>query len=110
MLERQALRLSSTLATLVLLALSVSCAPSLQGQSVHSTPEPTSVLIVQGYSVQEVSDLVAKVGGTVTDELPIINAVVAKITPSQRSRLDSMQGIRRVFDNRQVRVGADPAR
>ncbi|MGA7992943.1 MAG: hypothetical protein WCC53_16025, partial [Thermoanaerobaculia bacterium] len=58
-----------------------------------SSPGATSA-IVQSTSATEAEALVKSVGGTVTHELGIINAVGAQLTPSQLAAVKSSPGVR----------------
>jgi|GEM_PF-2454057 hypothetical protein len=77
----------------VLLALSV----CLAGHR-SSAPRTTSA-IVQSTSLAQASALVRGVGGTVTHELGIIDAVAANLTPSQLSTIKGQPGIRLYGDS-----------
>src|SRR5450830_253223 len=87
----------------VLLALSV----CLAGHR-SSAPRTTSA-IVQSTSLAQASALVRGVGGTVTHELGIIDAVAANPTPSQLSTIKGQPGVR-LYGDRDVKVagGANP--
>ncbi|MBT8461488.1 MAG: hypothetical protein KJO44_03120, partial [Gemmatimonadetes bacterium] len=94
----QTMALSALLATALLMA-GVACA----GQPQPLAPEAaelTSTYIVQG---EQAAERVAEVGGRVTHELGIINAVGAQLSTSEREALAGVNGIR-IFDDRQVGV------
>ena len=73
---------------------------------VHADSSTTSY-IVQGESAASVSALIADVGGDVTHELSIINAVGAQLTSTQVLALDSLAGVK-VLSNTQVEVAGTP--
>lgn len=79
-----------------------------------SAPEPTTSpieeaaasFIVQGTDLATVTEAVRDVGGELTHELAVIRAVGARLTPSQRTALESLDGITRVWEDRSVNLQA----
>ncbi len=47
-----------------------------------------------------------RMGGELTHELEVIRAVGARLTPSQRAALESLDGITRVWEDRPVSLQA----
>ncbi len=76
----------------------------------RATPESAASFIVQGSDVERVVRLVESVGGKVTHELGIIDAVGATLTPSQAGALETLSGIRRVYGNHFAAVAGKPAK
>jgi subtilisin family serine protease len=64
--------------------------------------EPLQDVIVQGQSVAVTSTAVLSVGGQVTDELEIINAVGAMLTDTQIETVSEMAGVDQVYANGNV--------
>ena len=58
--------------------------------------EPVTVYIVQGQDMDSVTAAVRAVGGTITHELGVINAVGAELTAAQRESLSQNAGISRI--------------
>jgi serine protease AprX len=77
-----------------------------------AAPEPspptenTTSFIVQGTSVDAVMAAVERVGGTVTHELGIINAVAVAITADQRAKLGGSGGSFRTYGNHEAQLSA----
>lgn len=69
--------------------------------------ETAAAYIVQGKSVERVSELIAEVGGEVTHELEIIRAVGARLTDGQRDTLAEHPEITRIWRDRQAEVQSD---
>ncbi|MDH3786769.1 MAG: S8 family serine peptidase, partial [Acidobacteriota bacterium] len=84
-----------------LIALLLVDAPSEKDTSTISTQS----LIVQG---SQAAEQVRAVGGEITHELGIINAVVADLTPSQRARLQSSNPTQRIYENQAVESAGKP--
>ena len=68
--------------------------------------EPTTVVRVQGSDVRALVAAVRAVGGEVTHELGIINAVGARLTATQLRRLEANDDTLRVQPNRAAGVSA----
>lgn len=66
--------------------------------------QPTVGVIVQGSDIATAAASVHSVGGTVTHELGIINAVGAQLTAAQLAALQGLNGISRIYENRRVEV------
>ncbi|MBU2677188.1 MAG: S8 family peptidase [Woeseia sp.] len=64
-----------------------------------STVDATSSYIVQGINISEVQSIVSGIGGEITHELGLINAVAAALGPSQVERLRNAPGISRILAN-----------
>ncbi len=60
--------------------------------------------IVQASSVDAAEEAVRQVGGTVTHELSLINAVGAELTATEREAVASADGVRRVYADRTVKT------
>ena len=69
-------------------------------------PEAARSVIVQGRDMEAAAAAVGQVGGTVTHELDVIDAVAAEVTPQQIGRLRTLAG--RVYDNRPVEAVGKP--
>ena len=78
------------------------------GASASPAYGPTVEVIVQGSDMATAAELVRSVGGTVTHELGIINAVGAQLTPTQLAALQRRHGIARIYENRRVEVAGSP--
>ncbi len=77
----------------------------------YSSQSPPQSYIVQANSLQQAKDLVAEVGGSVTHELRVINAVGATLTDAQLDALQRSDAIRRVYEDVQLEttsVSDDP--
>ncbi len=81
--------------------LACSGAPPPAAAPVAEEPEPAP-FIVQGTDLATVLEAVRKVGGEVTHELAVIRAVGARLTPSQRAELETLDGITRIWEDRPV--------
>ena len=68
---------------------------------------PRSVLI-QADTVSAAAGAVSSVGGKITHELGIIDAVAAELTTQQVEALQRMEGVSRIYGNRQVEVAKKP--
>jgi serine protease AprX len=69
-------------------------------QTAAQTPDaPVSVIVQKGTTSREPEGLVAKMGGTVTKDLSIINAFVADMTARSAVELASSAGVRYVSPN-----------
>lgn len=86
-------------ATLVAAALALGC--GIATQAPVDAPARVSV-IAQGSSVEAVAAAVREVGGTVTRELNIIQAVAADVTPEQEHALVRHAAVERVWQDRAV--------
>jgi len=64
-------------------------------------------VIVQGRDVETATRLVGSIGGTVIRELGIINAVGAEISADQIEILEGLDGIVRIYHNRELTVSCD---
>ena len=73
---------------------------------VVSAPPDTEVrsMIVQGRDLATVKSAVAAVGGEISHELSIIDAVGARLTTAQLNTLRDLDGIRRVYENRGIGI------
>ncbi len=80
-------KLSTALSTCCLLLGLFGCASGGTTQAEVSVEEPTQSMIVRGTDMESVKELVLQVGGTVTHELRIINAVGARLTAAQQAEL-----------------------
>ena len=65
----------------------------------------TTSVIVQGQDLESAAQAVHEVGGEITYELGIIQAVAARIPAAQRDLLEGRAGLR-VYDDRSVEVAA----
>ena len=74
-----------------------------------ASPEAPSSVIVQGHDLAAVSAAVRSVGGAITHELGIIDAVAGELTEAQIERVEQMAGVRRVVANHAVEVAGKPA-
>lgn len=70
----------------------------------RSEHQDTQSYIVQAQSLEQATALVMEAGGEITHELRIINAVGARLTTTQVTALRSMEGVRRVYEDRGVTV------
>ena len=70
-----------------------------------ASPTTTSV-IIQGNDMAPIAKAVEKVGGEVTHQLGIINAVVADLSPSQIDALRELPAVSRLYPNRTVESAA----
>jgi serine protease AprX len=77
------------------------------GGAAAAAPAATSRVIVRGTSLEVASNAVVKCGGRVTDEIGIINAVVADVPQSNLGRLARMEGITSVMSDRIVKSVGD---
>jgi len=68
-------------------------------------PEVES-LIIKAATVEQAAEWVEQVGGVVTHELGIINAVAADVTADQRARLEALEGAVRMYGNRTATLDA----
>ncbi|WP_371193549.1 S8 family peptidase [Glaciecola sp. SC05] len=66
----------------------------------HEVQEPKSY-IIQGTDSENLAAVVEKVGGNVSREFPIINAISAVLTPKQAEKIKQLGNVR-VQDDRQV--------
>ncbi|HLE26867.1 MAG TPA: hypothetical protein VI793_02030, partial [Anaerolineales bacterium] len=72
-----------------------------------ATPQvdlPTVEVIVQGYDVATVKALVHAVGGVITHELGLINAVGAQLSTAQQNALQGKAGITKIYASRRLEV------
>jgi serine protease AprX len=81
-------------------------ATSLGGANA-AAPAATARVIVRGTSLEVASNAVVKCGGHVTDEIGIINAVVADVPQPNLARLARMEGIMSVMSDRAVKSVGD---
>ncbi len=81
------------------------CSGAPQPAAVPSE-EPSSPYIVQGSDLATVIEAVREVGGELTHELAVIRAVGARLTESQRARLEATLGITRIWEDRPVSLQA----
>ncbi len=65
---------------------------------------PAQSVIVQAIDSARAASAVRSVGGQVTHELPIIDAVGARMTAAQLEMLQRLPGIRRVYADREVKT------
>ena len=70
----------------------------------ETASEPTTSVLVQGSNVSSVAAAVRAVGGEVTHELGIINAVGAQLTQDQIRRLETSDDTLRIRANRTTTV------
>lgn len=97
------------LISVFLIAMSLSLIAGFGGATLHadeqeSTQAKTLSYIVEGKSFEEAAWAVQSVGGRITHELRIINAVSASLTAQQREALNGADGVLRVRPNGQVRT------
>ena len=64
--------------------------------------EATRHLLIQGSDVGRLVDLVESVGGTVSEELSVLNAVSVEVTPAQLDRISRSADVHRILDDRKV--------
>ena len=112
------MRLTTLAASVVTIAACVSGGMTAQrvtepaSRSVRSidatVPDPTSestvAVLVQGSDLAAVAEAVRAVGGEVTHELGIINAVGARLTPTQIRRLEATDETLRIRPDRTATV------
>lgn len=96
------------LVSVFLIAVSLSLLAGFGGATLHaderdSVKPETLSYIVEGKSFDEASWAVQSVGGKITHELRIINAVATSLTLEQRERLKKANGVLRVMRNGEVR-------
>ena len=96
--------LTAPVALAVVLLLGGSAAP--QPEAIRSIE--TASYIVQGESIEAVTQLVTGVGGTVTRELGIIDGLAAELTPKQLSALESMGKRLSVWRDRTLEIAKKP--
>ncbi len=70
------------------------------------TQPPPQRYIVQAESLTQAKDLVTRVGGSITHELRVINAVGATLTERQLDALRESDKLRRVYKDRQLETTA----
>ena len=79
------------------------------GTTQREATEPVESVIIQAASVDEATAAVEAVGGNVTHELGIINAVAAPLSADQRSQLAGAANVTRVFaDSKTLQVAGTP--
>jgi hypothetical protein len=76
----------------------------------RSDPEAPTSLIVQGNDLSAVRDAVLSVGGEITHELGLIDAVAARLTQSQLELLEEIDGVSRFYGNAGVEVAGKPSK
>ena len=86
-------------AALILLAAILSGPAELELRGATTTPDPLSLVIIQGNDLQTISKLVEAVGGRVIHELAIISALEAKLTAEQQRALESQDPLLELFPN-----------
>ena len=64
--------------------------------------EATRHLLIQGSNVGRLVDLVESVGGTVSEELSVLNAVSVEVTPAQLEQISRSADVHRILDDRKV--------
>ena len=72
---------------------------SLHASETHAIEQVRSSYIVQGESIDDAIWAVQAVGGEITQELRIINAVAALMTNEQRNELEDAQGVVNISRN-----------
>ena len=77
---------------------------SIEATVPNQTSESAVAVLVQGSDLAAVADAVRAVGGEVTHELGIINAVGARLTPTQRRRLEATDETLRIRSDRTATV------
>jgi len=90
-----------SLTLVIILAVALLAVP---GSAPAGAATQTSSYIVQGESVNQVSQLVWKYGGSVTSQLDIIHAVGAVLSPKAVASLQAEPGVKSVLPNAQVRL------
>lgn len=80
----------------------LSCLPT--AASAQSAAEPREAVLVQGSSLRAAIAAVCAVGGEITHELGIINAVGASLTRHQLSALEAHDGTLRIRADRMTTV------
>jgi subtilisin family serine protease len=78
------------------------CSLALLGFLGPASPENTTSVIVRGHDMATAAAAVGAAGGVVTHELGVIDAVGARVRPSQLAGLRRAQGIRRVYGDAPV--------
>ena len=97
------------LVAVFLIAVSLSLIAGFGGATLHaeesdSAEVETMSYIVEGRSFDEASWAVQAVGGKITHELRIINAVAARLTAAQREKISTAAGVLRVMQNGEART------
>ena len=97
------------LISVFLIAVSLSLIAGFGGATLHadereSVEAKTLSYIVEGKSFDDASWAVQAVGGKITHELRIINAVAARLTLAQREKLSGATGVLRVMQNGEVQT------
>ena len=97
------------LISVFLIAVSLSLIAGFGGATLHaderdSVEAETLSYIVEGKSFDDASWAVQAVGGKITHELRVINAVAARLTSAQREKLSGAAGVLRVMRNGEVRT------
>ncbi|MCK5190617.1 MAG: S8 family peptidase, partial [Methylococcales bacterium] len=82
----------------------ISPTTNIQGIGLAQTSEEAKAVIVQGSNIVAVKKAVDSVGGEITHELAIINAVGTKLTLAQIQALRAIKGIRKVYDDSSVKT------
>src|SRR5215217_7765050 len=77
--------------------------------SVRPAPPPPADVIVQATDLVLAARAVRSVGGTVTHELGIIDAVGAKLNAAQLRAIETMPGIRGIYPDGQVKTAGGKA-
>ena len=96
--------LGASAALFVLIAAGLTATALFTGQL---TQPPLQRYIVQATSLTEARDLVREVGGSITHELRVINAVGAMLTERQLDALRESDGLRRVYKDRQLETTSE---
>lgn len=81
---------------------------ALSGVAFAADAPATLTTIVQGEDLAEVRAAVQSVGGEVTHELRVIKAVGARLTESQRQRLELHKAVTRIHVDQSVQAGPTP--
>jgi hypothetical protein len=91
---------------LLCLALVIGSSQDLNVAGMLEAPE-TTAFVVQGQDMESVAQAVLRVGGEITHELGIINAVGAELTAEQKSALEASSGVNRIYDTEVRRPEGD---
>ncbi len=89
----------------------LACVAAPQPSTAPVEEEPAPIVeeepvpfIVQGTDLATAIEAVREVGAEVTHELAVIRAVGARLTAAQRTQLEALDGITRVWEDRPVKI------
>ncbi|MEW5987136.1 MAG: DNRLRE domain-containing protein, partial [Chloroflexota bacterium] len=106
-MKKQSLKLSFLWLALTLVLLAAALSPRPAGRL--QADQPATSFIVQGRDLTTVANRVRGVGGTITHELGLINAVGAQLSADQQARLARDPRVSYIFPDRQVMMAAGPS-